>query len=123
MDDVTTEFDGCNSECRKAAQHTLRWGGCELAPEPDPTLGILRVRCMPDGENGIVTDQYTVTELAARIEVAMRTVTIRFGALGEWAFERQNWISDSEYAALARAVANDLIEGTQQPMQAAGERR
>lgn len=65
-------FDGCNSECRKAGAHTLRWGGCEHAPKPEPTVSMSVVYTDPeDGHPSIGFDTYTVAELADLIAPAL----------------------------------------------------
>lgn len=66
-------FDGCNSECRKAGKHTLRWGGCEYAPEPEPTVGLSCVYIDTDDQPSIGFDTYTVQQLADLITPALIT--------------------------------------------------
>jgi len=67
------DFDGCNSECRRAGTHTLRWGGCEHAPEPEPTVSMSVVYQDHDGQNSIGFDTYTVPQLADLIADAFVT--------------------------------------------------
>jgi hypothetical protein len=55
------EFDGCARPCRKAGKHTLVWGDCEHATEPEPRISI------------------PVSEMADRIEKILRAVPVRLG--------------------------------------------
>lgn len=105
------DFHGCNSECRRAGAHTLRWGGCELAPEPEPTLTLMRVRLMSDGENALVGERLTLSELADLIEPALRTVAVRLGPNALAMLQRGETVglSGGEYADLARAAADAVI--------------
>jgi hypothetical protein len=66
--DQNPDFDGCNSECRKAGKHSLRWGGCEQATPPEPTVSMSVVYTDHDGGPSIGFDTYTVPELARLIE-------------------------------------------------------
>lgn len=69
----TTDFDGCNRECRKAGKHTLRWGGCEHAPKPEPTVSMSKVYTDPvDGYPSIGYDSYTVPQLGELITAGLR---------------------------------------------------
>jgi len=71
-DQTSTDFDGCNSECRRAGTHTLRWGGCEHAPEPEPTVSMSAVYTDPsDGYPAIGFDTYTAAQLAELIEPSL----------------------------------------------------
>ncbi|MCX4809025.1 hypothetical protein OG601_47170 [Streptomyces sp. NBC_01239] len=67
------DFDGCNSECRRAGKHTLRWGGCEHAAEPEPTVSMSVVYDDVDGGKSIGFDSYTVPQLADLIADAFVT--------------------------------------------------
>lgn len=66
------DFDGCNSECRHAGQHTLRWGGCEHAAEPEPTVSMSVVYRDHDGQNSIGFDSYTVPQLGELITAGLQ---------------------------------------------------
>lgn len=107
----TADFDGCNSECRRAGAHTLRWGGCELAPEPEPTVSLSRVYTDTDGHKSIGFDSYTVPALAELIEPALRTITIHLGPNARALLERGQTVSLSagEYASLALAAADAIV--------------
>lgn len=78
MDD-NEEFDGCSRECRKTRKHTLVWGNCELAVEPEPRISIGGVVTASDGHPSIVLRSVPVSEMADRIEQILRTVPIRLG--------------------------------------------
>jgi hypothetical protein len=111
------DFDGCWWECRKAGAHTLRWGSCEHAPEPEKTVSISRVYLDHDGQPSIGFDTFTVTDLAARIEAALRTVPIRLGPNALAMLQRGDTVSLSggEYAAMALAAAVALAEDRSSP--------
>lgn len=67
------DFDGCNRECRRAGAHTLRWGGCEHAPEPEPTVSMSKIYTDPeDGYPSIGFDSYTVRQLGELITAGLR---------------------------------------------------
>lgn len=68
MTDQTTDYDGCNRRCRLAGAHTLAWGECEHAPQPEPTVSLSCVYTDTDGHPSIGFDTYTVPELARLIE-------------------------------------------------------
>lgn len=110
MTDPIADFDGCHRECRKAGKHTLRWGGCEHAPEPEPSITIMRARTASDGYPELVGERSTVTELADHIETALRTVPIRLTNLSLRLLSegREMHLTEDEYAAMARAVATAL---------------
>lgn len=72
-DNPPTDFDGCHRECRKTGTHTLRWGGCEHATPPEPTVSMSKVYTDTDGYPSIGYDQYTVPQLAELIERGLRT--------------------------------------------------
>lgn len=105
-------FDGCNRECRKAGEHTLRWGGCELATEPEPGVTIMRMRSMVDGAPGLVGQRVTISELALVIEDAIRTVSVNLGPNALALLQRGETVglSGSEYAAMAEAAATAIAE-------------
>ena len=73
------DFDGCNSECRRKGAHTLRWGRCEHATPPEPTVSMSVVYTDHDGYPSIGFDSYTVQQLADLIEPALRTAVVRVG--------------------------------------------
>lgn len=101
--------DGCSRDCRE--QHTYRWGYCALAAPPEPHVDILRVRDdMGDGHPGIATESLTVTELAERVEAALRTIPIRLGPNARAMLDcgEPVRLSGGEYGRLALAVAADL---------------
>lgn len=62
------DFDGCNSECRRKGAHTLRWGGCEQATPPEPTVSMSVVYTDHDGYPSIGFDTYTAAQLTDLIE-------------------------------------------------------
>jgi hypothetical protein len=66
-----TDFDGCRRACRLAGAHTLVYGECEQAPEPEPTVSLPRVYTAADGRPSIGFDAYTVPQLARLIEAAV----------------------------------------------------
>jgi hypothetical protein len=68
MTDQNTDYDGCNRRCRLAGAHTLAWGECEHAPQPEPTVSLSCVYTDTDGHPSIGFDTYTVPELARLIE-------------------------------------------------------
>lgn len=108
-----TEYGGCRKSCRQAGIHSLDWGDCARAPEsarPEPRVTLLNVRMFDDGMPGIGTTTFTVPELAARVEVALRTVPIRLGpnALGMLERGEEVRLSGGEYASMALTVAIDL---------------
>lgn len=113
MTDLSPDFDGCNRDCRKTGVHTLAWYGCGQAPEsarPERQVTIGGVRMAADGENSIVLESVPVSEMADRIEKALRTVSINLGpnALGMLERGEPVRLSGGEYAAMALAVAMDL---------------
>lgn len=104
---------GCRRSCSE--QHTYIWGNCALAPEsakPEPTVSILRVRPDTDGGMGIVTESFTVTELADRIEQALHSVQITLGpkSLELIRDGHRMHLTGGEYRDLALAAAVDLAE-------------
>ncbi|MFE0490274.1 hypothetical protein [Streptomyces griseoaurantiacus] len=50
--------------------HTLVWGECEYAAEPEPTVSLSRVYVDTDGHKSICFDTFTVPELARLVEPA-----------------------------------------------------
>ena len=110
--DPQTDFDGCNRECRKAGAHTLRWGGCERAPEPEPTVSMSMIYKDPeDGYPSIGFDSYTVAGLADLIEPALRRVHARIGPNALAMLHRGETValSGGEYADLAREAAHAIV--------------
>jgi hypothetical protein len=106
------DFDGCNPECRKSRKHTLRWGGCEHAPKPEPTVSMSKIYMDPeDGYPSIGFDAYTAAELAELIEPALRTINIRLGPNALALLERGQTVSLSagEYVSMALAAADAII--------------
>lgn len=87
------DFDGCHRQCRTTGAHTLVWGGCEHATPPEPAVTVMRVRHLSDGAPGLVCESIPVTAMAARIEALLRAA------------------QGGGYAAMARAVAENLTEG------------
>lgn len=53
MDGAPEEFDGCNRECRKRGEHTLKWGSCEHGQRPEPRLGFWHTFTASDGKPAI----------------------------------------------------------------------
>jgi hypothetical protein len=109
------EFDGCTRACRKTRVHTLVWGDCERAPEsarPEPTLTVMRRRVLEDGYPALVGESVTLSALAGQIEKALRSVPVRLGpnALTLLRNGKTVGLSGGEYAAMALAVAMDLVE-------------
>ena len=90
----TEEFDGCSRACRKKGEHTLVWGNCEHAVEPEPRVSIGGVVTAPDGYPSIVLQSIPVSELADRIERVLR----RIGEAG------------GDYQDMARVVALELAK-------------
>ena len=105
------DFDGCARACRKAGAHTLVWGQCEHAPEPEPRLSVLRQRIMGDGHPSIVTETIHLSDLADRIEAALRTVNVRLGPNALHILEAGGHVglSGGEYRDMALMVAKELI--------------
>jgi hypothetical protein len=111
-------FDGCSTSCRprnRPWQHTFAWGLCAHAPEsarPQPTVSLLGTFRAEDGETSIAATVFTVPQLAARVEEALRTVPVRFGpgALAMLGRGETVGLSGGEYGAMALAVAMMLTE-------------
>ncbi|MBC2903180.1 hypothetical protein [Streptomyces cupreus] len=105
------DFDGCNRKCRRAGAHTLVWGECEHATEPEPTVSLSRVYKATDGLPAIGFDTYTVPQLAELIEPALRTIKIHLGPNARVLLERGETVglSVGEYASLALAAADAVV--------------
>jgi hypothetical protein len=84
-------FDGCSRVCRKSRQHTYTWGMCEHAPEPEPHLSVARHIVAGDGHPSIAMEGIPLSELADRIESALRSAPA------------------GEYSAMALTAAQSLI--------------
>lgn len=104
-----TDFDGCSARsCRprsKAPLHTFEWGLCAHAPEsarPEPVVTLLGVYTAADGEKSVGATSFTVTEMASKVEEALRTVSLSGWIKG---------VSGDEYGAMALAVAQMLAGG------------
>jgi hypothetical protein len=111
------DFDGCNSECRKTRKHTMRWGGCEHAAKPEPTVSMSKIYTDPeDGYPSIGYDSYTAQQLADLIEPALRRVAVRLGPNALGMLERGETVrlSGGEYADLAREAAHAIIHRNDQ---------
>lgn len=107
-----SDWTGCNAECRMAGKHSLRWGGCEFASSPPPTVSISRAYTdAADGQRSICFDTVTVHELAELIEPALRTVAIRLGpnALAMLGRGEEVRLSGGECAHLALAAADAIV--------------
>lgn len=104
------EFDGCARSCRKAGKHTLVWGDCEHAAEPEPRISIGGVVTAPDGYPSIVLQSIPVSQMADRIEQILRTIPVRLGPNALAILERGETVglSSGEYRNMALAVALDL---------------
>ncbi|BFP50126.1 hypothetical protein KCMC57_64940 (plasmid) [Kitasatospora sp. CMC57] len=116
FDDLPADFDGCARSCRKTRSHTLLWGDCAHAPEsarPEPLVTIGGVQSAADGHPSIVLRSVPVSELAERIEKALRSVQITLGPKSLALLEdgHQMHLTGGEYSAMALAVAMDLAEG------------
>jgi hypothetical protein len=88
------DFDGCNRKCRLAGAHTLVWGACEHAVQPEPTVSLSRRYTAADGFPAIGFDTYTVQQLAELIERGMRGAGVR--------------VSAGRYGDLAHAAAVEI---------------
>lgn len=107
------DFDGCGLSCRPRKgpwRHTRVWGECEHAVPPEPTVQLLGVFTAEDGEKSIGTTSFTVTEMADKVEAALRTVEVRLGPNALAILERGGTVglSGGEYGAMALAVAQML---------------
>jgi hypothetical protein len=89
MADVN-DFDGCSRVCHEAGVHTLTWGTCENATEPEPRLAVARHVIADDGWPSIAMESIPLAELADRIERALRSAPA------------------GEYSAMALAAAKAL---------------
>lgn len=117
MPNPTQDFDGCNRKCRLAKTHTLAWGECEHAPEPEPTVSMSRVYRDTGGHMSIDFDQYTVQQLADLLEPALRRVAIHLGPNVLAMLERGEAVrlSGGEYADLAREAAHAIVHRHDEP--------
>jgi hypothetical protein len=108
------DYDGCGLRCRprnKPWGHTAVWGECAYAEKPERRISIgPRAFLATDGEMSVGYDTHTLTELADRIEKALRTVPITLGPNARAMLDRgeQVRLSGGEYSAMALAVAMDL---------------
>jgi len=110
-ENTETDFDGCRHGCRRAGAHTLVYGECEHAPEPEPTVSLSHVYADTDGRKSIGFDTYTVGELADLIEPSLRRVQARFGPNALAMLDRGETValSGGEYADLAREAAHAIV--------------
>lgn len=114
-DELPPDFDGCARSCRKTHIHTLLWGDCAHAPEssrPEPRVTIGSVQTAADGHPSIVLQSIPVSDLAERIEKALRTVQITLGPKSLELLQEGHrmHLTGGEYSAMALAVAMDLAE-------------
>lgn len=109
---MNSNFDGCHRACRRRGAHTMFWGGCENAIEPEPTVSLSRVDHTPGEDPSIRFDRYTAQGLANLIEPALREVQIRLGpnAISLLQHGETVGLSGGEYAALAQAAAQSIID-------------
>lgn len=118
IDPIPPDFDGCARSCRKTRTHTLLWGDCAHAPEsarPEPRVSFFRHGTGSDGLPAILTESLTVSDLAERVEKALRSVGITLGPNSVRLLEdgHRMHLTGGEYSAMALAVAMDLAEGEQ----------
>lgn len=108
------DYDGCSLACRprnKPWGHTAVWGECAYAEKPETRINVgPRAFRAADGEMSIGYDTYTVTEMADKVEAALRTVHVRLGPNALGILERGGTVglSGGEYGAMALAVAQML---------------
>ncbi|MYX14435.1 hypothetical protein GTY67_13615 [Streptomyces sp. SID8374] len=76
---MTTDFDGCRRACRAQGRHTLAWGECEHATQPEPTVSMSKIYTASDGHPSIGFDTYTAQQLADLIEPALRKANLAGG--------------------------------------------
>lgn len=112
------DFDGCSRQAcwprNKPRKHTLAWGDCAHATEHEPRINIgPRPYLAADGEMSIGYDTYTVTELADKVEAALRTVPIRLGPNALTILQAGGTVglSGGEYGAMALEVVN-MLQGS-----------
>lgn len=106
MTNNPSDFDGCNSECRRVGTHTLRWGGCERAAQPEPTVSMSKIYKDPeDGYPSIGFDSYTVASLADLVAPAL--------LMPEEGFAPP--YSESYARALAIVVAKAIVHRNDEP--------
>lgn len=111
-------FDGCHRACRTKGVHSLVWGGCEHAVEPEPTVSMSVVYTDPaDGNLSIGFDMYTIQQLADLIEPALRNVGVRLGPNALAMLQRGEPVrlAGGEYADLAREAAHAIIHRHDDP--------
>jgi len=110
------DFDGCNSQCRRAGKHTLAWGLCEHATPPAPTVSMSKIYTDPDdGYPSIGFDTYTVPELARLIEPSLGD-PLKAAAAARAIVHR----NDVEQPVAAELDDTDLTETDIDRMMAAG---
>lgn len=111
--DFEWRFDchGCNRECLDGGWHTLRWGYCGHAVEPPPLVSMCVVYTDADGEKSFGFDLYSVADLAAFIEPALREVGIRLGPTARAMLQdgHEVWLSSDEIGRLALAAADAIV--------------
>ncbi|MEU1497320.1 hypothetical protein [Streptomyces sp. NPDC005732] len=117
------DFRHCALSCRKAGTHTLRYGVCWYAPQPEPTVSMSKVFRDTDGYNSIGSDEYTEQQLAELLEPALRRVTVRLGpnALAQLKRGETVGLSGGEYADLAREAAHAIVHRNDQTAPVATE--
>ncbi len=72
-DPTPLDYDGCSRDCRIRGSHTLAWGSCEHATEPEPTVAFLRHFTASDGKPALGTVTFTVSRLADELEDVLRS--------------------------------------------------
>lgn len=65
-------YDGCARTCRVRGAHTLRFGSCEHAPDPEGAVTFLRPFTAADGQPALGTMTLTVGDLARDLELILR---------------------------------------------------
>lgn len=98
------EFGRCYRACRIKQWHTLVWGGCAHAINPEPTVSMSKVYKDPeDGYPSIGYDSYTVEQLARLIEPALRASDVE--------------VSADRFDELARVAAHAIVHrNEEQPL-------
>jgi hypothetical protein len=106
------DFDGCSRSCRprkKPRKHTFVWGQCAHAERPEQRINIgPRVFKAEDGEMSIGYETFTLTQMADKVEAALRSVEARLGPYGFSARGAAGGLTGAEYQAMALAVARML---------------
>lgn len=112
-----TDFDGCHRECRVKGKHSRVWGGCEFGIRPEPTVGMSKVYLDTDGQSAVGFDVYTLEQLTALIEPALKDITIRLGPNSAAAAGRGEpfRLSGGEMWVVARQVAHAIIHRNDPP--------